>query len=528
MTKRICYYCEQVFEVQERKTGIFVCDICKKQRSLKPRTCAICKEIYYLEKSPRGRVFYCSNCKTKKDSHFRTCKGCDELKEFTKDPWDRGYCYSCKKSWDYGEYIVCPLCFNECNDEIYSRQKHITPRHLKLHNYTIEQFKKEFPGLDKNTFWKYLGKRKLTAIPTDSDRNYRVIECFVEDCFWNGKTSYVRHLYKEAEGRFAVNKKHQDFIDYIIDLYTKQNWTKSMLIKEFKFIPDEIFRREGIPFKTRKETAQDVLKHGNNPMQNQEIIDKLTLENWQPLDEPKIRKCKRCGDDILVYQKCSSKSYCDKCAEEKYRERYEEGLRKGKESRHKELEIEINGEIFFKDQCPRCGKETLVESLHIHHKYCFECFEEFRAPKHPLLFLYNMYFRACFNCGQFINMQNRSKYATYLYCHKCYVESEEAKPISRGPNWGKQQQKALERDNCTCQNPGCGKTKSNLGCNPSVHHITPFRKFGYKPGENMSYIQANDLNNLICYCNTCHGKFENKPDICKQHLEQSQLLTGAT
>lgn len=44
------------------------------------------------------------------------------------------------------DYIICPLCLKETNNEILSRIQLITSSHLTRHNYTTEQFKKEFPG----------------------------------------------------------------------------------------------------------------------------------------------------------------------------------------------------------------------------------------------------------------------------------------------------------------------------------------------------------------------------------------------
>lgn len=66
-----------------------------------------------------------------------------------------------------------------------------------------------------------------------------------------------------------------------------------------------------------------------------------------------------------------------------------------------------------------------------------------------------------------------------------------------GENWRSQRRNARERDSYTCQR--CGITKEEKGKNPDVHHIKPFRTFGLE-----NYRKANDLSNLICYCNVCH------------------------
>jgi DEAD/DEAH box helicase domain-containing protein len=41
-----------------------------------------------------------------------------------------------------------------------------------------------------------------------------------------------------------------------------------------------------------------------------------------------------------------------------------------------------------------------------------------------------------------------------------------------------------------------------------VHHLRPFREFGYVPGENDAYIQANALDNLLTLCSRCHRRAE--------------------
>jgi 5-methylcytosine-specific restriction endonuclease McrA len=78
----------------------------------------------------------------------------------------------------------------------------------------------------------------------------------------------------------------------------------------------------------------------------------------------------------------------------------------------------------------------------------------------------------------------------------------------RGPNWNEQSEKARERDGYCCQS--CGITQSELGKKLDVHHIRPFRKFGFIPYKNKNYIQANQLDNLITLCPSCHQKTEHR------------------
>lgn len=68
-----------------------------------------------------------------------------------------------------------------------------------------------------------------------------------------------------------------------------------------------------------------------------------------------------------------------------------------------------------------------------------------------------------------------------------------------GPNWSKQRQKCLKRDDWTCQ--ACGVSGDELDCELSVHHITPRRTYD-------GNWEQNELSNLITLCPTCHGRFE--------------------
>lgn len=76
----------------------------------------------------------------------------------------------------------------------------------------------------------------------------------------------------------------------------------------------------------------------------------------------------------------------------------------------------------------------------------------------------------------------------------------------RGPNWARQSQAARRRDNHKCQH--CGVGEKNLGIKLHVHHITPFRLFGYIRNQNDHYEEANRLTNLITLCPSCHAKAE--------------------
>lgn len=77
-----------------------------------------------------------------------------------------------------------------------------------------------------------------------------------------------------------------------------------------------------------------------------------------------------------------------------------------------------------------------------------------------------------------------------------------------GPNWQQQRQKALERDDYTCQD--CGVTKDGYEW-IDVHHIRPISTFidGGRP----DYERANRLDNLVTFCRPCHRRWEKIPGL---------------
>jgi DEAD/DEAH box helicase domain-containing protein len=77
--------------------------------------------------------------------------------------------------------------------------------------------------------------------------------------------------------------------------------------------------------------------------------------------------------------------------------------------------------------------------------------------------------------------------------------------LSYGPNWTRQRHKARERDGYRCRN--CGRPESPAR-EHDVHHLRPFRMFDYRPGENVNFIPANRLSNLITLCSECHRRVE--------------------
>jgi DEAD/DEAH box helicase domain-containing protein len=78
-------------------------------------------------------------------------------------------------------------------------------------------------------------------------------------------------------------------------------------------------------------------------------------------------------------------------------------------------------------------------------------------------------------------------------------------PNDYGPNWQQQRNAARARDGYRCTL--CGVAE-HPGRQHDVHHRLAFRSFGYIPGQNEAYRQANQLENLATLCRTCHQRAE--------------------
>jgi DEAD/DEAH box helicase domain-containing protein len=78
------------------------------------------------------------------------------------------------------------------------------------------------------------------------------------------------------------------------------------------------------------------------------------------------------------------------------------------------------------------------------------------------------------------------------------------RPNDYGPNWSAQRKQALERDGYRCRT--CGATADEFLLH--IHHVRPFREYGYIPGQNEYYQQANRLENLVTLCASCHRRAE--------------------
>lgn len=78
-----------------------------------------------------------------------------------------------------------------------------------------------------------------------------------------------------------------------------------------------------------------------------------------------------------------------------------------------------------------------------------------------------------------------------------------------GRNWPQQRKKALQRDQYRCQR--CLTGVNELKRQPDVHHIRRIKWFKKNYDAPEWYEKGNELENLVCFCHSCHQKWEGIP-----------------
>jgi DEAD/DEAH box helicase domain-containing protein len=92
---------------------------------------------------------------------------------------------------------------------------------------------------------------------------------------------------------------------------------------------------------------------------------------------------------------------------------------------------------------------------------------------------------------------------------------------ARGPDWDAQRALARQRDGYRCVH--CGAPE-RPGRNHDVHHVTPFREYGWEPGRNDAYRYANQLSNLVTLCPRCHQLAERQVALGSTLADVGHLL----
>lgn len=165
----------------------------------------------------------------------------------------------------------------------------------------------------------------------------------------------------------------------------------------------------------------------------------------------------------------------------------------------KSLGIKKRLDYFVNTNCAFCGNNIKrYKRLILNNTFCnTDCYTMFRRLKNRVV--------ECSYCGVQFHKKPSQKRVEKNFCNAtCMKLGMVGENNSNwlgghydyyGANWITQRVKARERDGHTCQR--CGV--KNIGKNHSAHHIIPFRMFGLK-----NYIKANQLDNLITLCQSCH------------------------
>ena len=164
--------------------------------------------------------------------------------------------------------------------------------------------------------------------------------------------------------------------------------------------------------------------------------------------------------------------------------------------------------------CNFCGKEFKkrvgdYNRTNRNNKKHF-CSSECSASSH-------YYELTCSTCGKkYSKVKSKIYGKNYNFCsRKCQDENIDYIPrgkehyfykdgnssSNRGKGWKRIRKQVRKRDNNTCQH--CGITKYDIGKELDVHHIIPYRKFDNSD-------EANDFDNLITLCPSCHHREEHK------------------
>ena len=206
------------------------------------------------------------------------------------------------------------------------------------------------------------------------------------------------------------------------------------------------------------------------------------------------RECKGCS--TVFYDSDSKRAYCDQCNPNA-------GSNNGNWSGATE-----------RSECTICGESFEYYPSNKEGQFCSRCVEKTNA------FLGDRYVkdadyveRECRMCDEQMNiLKSRVKRGGGTFCsrdcHSRWMSENrvgrahhqwEGGPIEYGRKWWQIRRRALERDEYTCQH--CGKTKSELGQNPDVHHIERVRSFE-DPQD------AHTLDNIVSLCRSCHRNAE--------------------
>lgn len=224
------------------------------------------------------------------------------------------------------------------------------------------------------------------------------------------------------------------------------------------------------------------------------------------------------------------KQVCDGCGIEF--ERAKHVARRGKEAfcSHscylKNMSLNPTIGVFTCTQCradftKKKGRSSFASKMHFCSNGCHHEWQKTNEPKGKDRLDYTSIQVACASCGnqierqpyrirdyekQFCNKKCAGKWRSDNHVGPSHPRWRGGRLPYYGLNWQAQAAVARKRDNYCCQH--CGITQKKTGKKLDVHHLKPFRSFGYLPDKNDNYLHANELSNLISLCRSCHMSAE--------------------
>lgn len=233
-------------------------------------------------------------------------------------------------------------------------------------------------------------------------------------------------------------------------------------------------------------------------------------------------KCINCGQEFMRYKHHADKNSLQFCSNECHG-KWKEVHNRGENHPRWIMSLLMN--------CDQCGQEfrqkSKAKQARNKRNFCSsECARQWMIEHGVHAGQNNPAWKPritkiCHYCGRVMERKPSTiRKTTHLFCSaKCRSEWmsktfvgensftwKGGHPDYYGPDWRQQRSLARQRDKSTCRH--CGKTSKKIGKAIDVHHIIPFRTFGYVRGQNDYYKQANHLSNLICLCPSCHHKAE--------------------
>ena len=155
-------------------------------------------------------------------------------------------------------------------------------------------------------------------------------------------------------------------------------------------------------------------------------------------------------------------------------------------------------------ECERCGTKFEYYPSDKKGVYCSDCVEEadeFLGEHYAEVHDIEPVSRICDECDQEFTIlpchvrNDRARFCSVDCFHTWLPDRHSDGTAVYNGDWFQVKRQALERDDHRCQY--CGKTRTEIGREPDVHHIEPIRGFD-DPQD------AHSLDNVVCLCRSCH------------------------